>query len=170
MELFADPVNSATLTDRRSGEHPIRRSSTICALISTALRAGDYFALLAYHREGPRPRVRCRRLVAACETTGAWPRASGSDHVSCTPPDRRTRADPTAASSCRSPPTTARISSIPGYAASFGVVKAAQARGDFQVLAERKRRLLRLHLGANLDAGLATLDAAFDALFSGEAR
>jgi hypothetical protein len=37
-------------------------------------------------------------------------------------------------------------------------VKAAQARGDFQVLAERKRRALRVHLNANVDAALKTLE------------
>jgi len=37
------------------------------------------------------------------------------------------------------------------------VVKAAQARGDFAVLAERHRRLLRVHLGADVERGLATL-------------
>jgi hypothetical protein len=40
------------------------------------------------------------------------------------------------------------------------VVKAAQARGDFQVLAERGRRALRVHLGSDVDAGLAVLAAA----------
>jgi transaldolase / glucose-6-phosphate isomerase len=39
-------------------------------------------------------------------------------------------------------------------------VKAAQARGDFQVLAERGRRALRVHLASNLKAGLAALEAA----------
>jgi hypothetical protein len=54
---------------------------------------------------------------------------------------------------------------IPGRAYSFGVVKAAQARGDFDVLAERKRRLLRVHLGADVTAGLASLErAVLDAL------
>jgi transaldolase/glucose-6-phosphate isomerase len=43
----------------------------------------------------------------------------------------------------------------------FGVVKAAQARGDFQVLAERRRRALRVHWGKDLAAGLARLPAAF---------
>ena len=38
-----------------------------------------------------------------------------------------------------------------------GVVKAAQARGDFQVLVERERRVPRVHLGADVQAGLATL-------------
>ena len=37
---------------------------------------------------------------------------------------------------------------VPGARYSFGVVKAAQARGDFQVLVERGRRALRVHLGA----------------------
>jgi transaldolase/glucose-6-phosphate isomerase len=49
---------------------------------------------------------------------------------------------------------------IPGRNASFGVVEAAQARGDFRVLAERGRRVLRAHIGRDLDAGLAEIGAA----------
>jgi hypothetical protein len=49
---------------------------------------------------------------------------------------------------------------VPGQKYTFGVVKAAQARGDFQVLAERNRRVLRVHLGSDVRAGLATLSAA----------
>ena len=45
---------------------------------------------------------------------------------------------------------------VPGQKYTFGVVKAAQARGDFQVLAERGRRALRVHLGKDLASGLAT--------------
>jgi transaldolase/glucose-6-phosphate isomerase len=48
-------------------------------------------------------------------------------------------------------------SSVPGQKLTFGVVKAAQARGDFQVLAERQRRALRVHLGKDVAAGLETL-------------
>ena len=51
---------------------------------------------------------------------------------------------------------------VPGQAASFGVVKAAQARGDFDVLAERGRRALRVHIGGALDAGLEALADAVD--------
>jgi transaldolase/glucose-6-phosphate isomerase len=51
---------------------------------------------------------------------------------------------------------------VPGQKYTFGIVKAAQARGDFQVLAERGRRALRVHLGKDLKAGLATLQAAVD--------
>ena len=49
---------------------------------------------------------------------------------------------------------------VPGRRYSFGTVKAAQARGDFDVLAERGRRLLRIHLGADVAAGLAALGSA----------
>jgi transaldolase / glucose-6-phosphate isomerase len=49
---------------------------------------------------------------------------------------------------------------VPGQKYTFGVVKAAQARGDFQVLAERGRRALRVHLGKDLKSGLAALQAA----------
>ena len=49
---------------------------------------------------------------------------------------------------------------VPGQKYSFGVVKAAQARGDFEVLATRERRALRAHLGAAATAGLLTLQAA----------
>jgi transaldolase/glucose-6-phosphate isomerase len=49
---------------------------------------------------------------------------------------------------------------VPGQSYSFGVVKAAQARGDFEVLAERGRRALRVHLKGPLEAGLAALGRA----------
>jgi len=48
---------------------------------------------------------------------------------------------------------------VPGQKFTFGVVKAAQARGDFQVLADRKRRALRVHL-RDVESGLAALQAA----------
>jgi transaldolase/glucose-6-phosphate isomerase len=46
---------------------------------------------------------------------------------------------------------------VPGQKYTFGLVKAAQARGDLQVLAERERRALRVHLGADVLAGLKRL-------------
>jgi glucose-6-phosphate isomerase len=49
---------------------------------------------------------------------------------------------------------------VPGQKYTFGVVKAAQARGDFAVLAERGRRALRVHLSKNLKSALATLSKA----------
>ena len=46
---------------------------------------------------------------------------------------------------------------IPDQKYTFGVVKAAQARVDFQVLLDRERRALRVHLGTDVKAGLETL-------------
>jgi transaldolase/glucose-6-phosphate isomerase len=52
---------------------------------------------------------------------------------------------------------------VPGRRLTFGVVEAAQARGDLDVLAERGRRVLRLDLGADVEAGLARLAEAVEA-------
>ncbi len=52
---------------------------------------------------------------------------------------------------------------VPGEGYTFSVVKAAQARGDFGVLAERDRRALRVHLGPDVSAGLAALTKAISA-------
>ena len=50
--------------------------------------------------------------------------------------------------------------SIPGQSFSFGVLKAAQAMGDFQALSGRGRRSVRFHLGSDVEAGLARLVSA----------
>jgi len=46
---------------------------------------------------------------------------------------------------------------VPGQKYTFGVVKAAQARGDFQVLLDRGRRALRVHISGDLNSGLERL-------------
>jgi transaldolase/glucose-6-phosphate isomerase len=50
---------------------------------------------------------------------------------------------------------------VPGHSYSFGVVKAAQASGDLDVLVQRGRRALRVHLN-DVDAGLVELARAID--------
>jgi transaldolase / glucose-6-phosphate isomerase len=54
---------------------------------------------------------------------------------------------------------------VPGRAFTFGVVKAAQARGDFGVLEERGRRAVRVHLGPDVAAGLQALRAAVEGAY-----
>jgi transaldolase / glucose-6-phosphate isomerase len=49
---------------------------------------------------------------------------------------------------------------VPGQKYTFSVVKAAQARADFAVLAERGRRALRVHIRKNVKADLAKLTRA----------
>ncbi len=51
---------------------------------------------------------------------------------------------------------------VPGHAYSFGVVKEAQARGDFDALVARGRRALRVDLGADPIAGLRVLRDAVE--------
>jgi len=46
---------------------------------------------------------------------------------------------------------------VPGQKYTFGIVKAAQARGDFQVLAERGGAHCESIWGADLNSGLNTL-------------
>ena len=49
---------------------------------------------------------------------------------------------------------------VPGETYTFSTVKAAQARGDFGVLAERDRRAVRVHMGSDVEAGLVALPKA----------
>ena len=54
---------------------------------------------------------------------------------------------------------------IPGQKYTFGILKRFQAQGDFEVLAERKRRVLRVHLGPNVTAGLERLRETVESAF-----
>jgi transaldolase / glucose-6-phosphate isomerase len=49
---------------------------------------------------------------------------------------------------------------VPDQKYTFGVVKSAQARGDFQVLLDRGRRSLRVHISKDVENGLQTILAA----------
>lgn len=55
---------------------------------------------------------------------------------------------------------------IPGEKYTFGVLKQAQALGDFVALSNRDRRLLRAHLPANVEAGLKKLQEAINEAIS----
>jgi transaldolase/glucose-6-phosphate isomerase len=46
---------------------------------------------------------------------------------------------------------------VPGAQYTFGVLKAAQALGDYQALSSRGRRILRVHLGSAVEEGLRHL-------------
>jgi transaldolase/glucose-6-phosphate isomerase len=124
------------------------------------LGAGDYFALQAYLPMGARSsaalqrirhRVRDARGVAT--TLGFGPRflhSTGQAH----------KGGPNSGVFLQITADPARDLPVPGRGYTFGLVEAAQARGDYAVLAQRGRRVLRVHLGADLPAQLAALDAA----------
>jgi transaldolase / glucose-6-phosphate isomerase len=119
--------------------------------------AGDYVAMLAYlaHDDDNTERLqkvrldmRDRRHVATCLEFG--PRFLHST-------GQAYKGGPDSGVFLQITSDDAKDLPIPGLRASFGVVKAAQARGDFDVLAERGRRALRVHLKDDLDSGLAAL-------------
>ena len=124
------------------------------------VRAGDYVALLAYlardeanteRLQRLRLALRDRRRVATCLEFG--PRFLHST-------GQAYKGGPDSGVFLQITADDAQDLPIPGRRASFGVVKAAQARGDFEVLAERGRRALRVHLKGGVDVGLNELETA----------
>ena len=118
------------------------------------MRAGDYFAVLGYvemneaheaQLQKIRHAVRNVRRVATC--LGFGPRFLHST-------GQAYKGGPNSGVFLQITCENALDLPVPGQKYTFGVVKAAQARGDFQVLAERGRRALRVHLGADVEAGL----------------
>ncbi|HKW98236.1 MAG TPA: bifunctional transaldolase/phosoglucose isomerase [Bryobacteraceae bacterium] len=125
-----------------------------------SLGAGDYFALLAYIEMSQanedalgkmRIAVRDKKKVATC--LGFGPRFLHST-------GQAYKGGPNTGVFLQITCDDANDLPVPGQKYTFGVVKAAQARGDFEVLAERKRRALRVHLGPDVRRGLATLGDA----------
>jgi glucose-6-phosphate isomerase/transaldolase/glucose-6-phosphate isomerase len=127
------------------------------------IHPGDYFAALAYlpmfpeHEaaiQGLRHKVRDRKRVATC--LGFGPRflhSTGQDY----------KGGPNTGVFLEITADHAIDVAIPGQKLSFGVVIDAQAAGDLAVLESRGRRAVRVHLGADVAAGLKTLAAAVDA-------
>jgi len=156
IKLFADERNAkdlnATVKDRSL-------SGYVKAHLDR-LRPGDYFALLAYLEmndaneailRSARHAVRDRKRVATC--LGFGPRFLHST-------GQAYKGGPNTGVFLQITCDDAIDLPVPGQKYAFGIVKAAQARGDFEVLAERGRRALRVHLGADVDEGLAIFAAA----------
>ena len=124
--------------------------------------AGDYVALLAYIDRNPahtEALQRLRRLIRdkirAATCLGFGPRFLHST-------GQAYKGGPNSGVIIQVTCDDAADLAVPGQKYRFGIVKAAQARGDFDVLAERGRRLLRVHLPADVDAGLAALGRALE--------
>jgi transaldolase/glucose-6-phosphate isomerase len=122
-----------------------------------SLRPGDYFALLAYVEmkdeyrdllQRIRHLVRDRKQVATC--LGFGPRFLHST-------GQAYKGGPNTGVFLQVTCDDAVELPVPGRRYTFGVVKAAQALGDFAVIKERGRRALRVHLGADVHQGLAEL-------------
>ncbi|MGH9676485.1 MAG: bifunctional transaldolase/phosoglucose isomerase, partial [Candidatus Acidiferrum sp.] len=124
------------------------------------LGAGDYFGLLGYitmndaNEEalpGIRHAVRDKKKVATC--LGFGPRFLHST-------GQAYKGGPNSGVFLQITCDDAVDLPVPDQKYTFGVVKSAQARGDFAVLSERGRRALRVHLGKDVKGDLAKLAAA----------
>ncbi len=152
ISLYADPFNLAFFKDAGG-----TLLSALKAHFGRA-EAGDYAALLAYIDRSPahlaalqdlRRIIRDRTKCATC--LGFGPRflhSTGQAYKGG--PNRGLFLQITCAER--------EDLEVPGRGLSFGVVKAAQARGDLAVLGERGRRALRVHLEGDLERGLARLE------------
>jgi transaldolase/glucose-6-phosphate isomerase len=155
-DLYTDDSNAAAL--RKAGADGDLRSWLKAHL--TRSGEGDYVALLAYiEHDGAyidalqkmRLAVRDKKHVATCAEFG--PRFLHST-------GQAYKGGPDSGVFLQITADDVEDLPVPGQKASFGVIKAAQARGDFDVLTERGRRALRVHLKGGLGLALAELDAA----------
>jgi transaldolase/glucose-6-phosphate isomerase len=154
--LYADPENAAALKPQATSLASVLKAHL------ARVHAGDYVALLAYIERNPphaealqrlRRMIRDRTRAATC--LGFGPRFLHST-------GQAYKGGPNSGVILQITAEGAEDLPVPGQRYSFGVVKAAQARGDFDVLAERGRRLLRVHLPANVEDGLKILAAAIE--------
>ena len=159
ISLFTDAANAAALEADAGVE-------TLDAWVGAHFRrarTGDYIGLLAYLDRQPehtavlqRVRKKLRDHLKVATVLGFGPRflhSTGQAYKGG--PNSGVFLQITASK----PPEDL---AIPGRKATFGVIEAAEARGDFEVLAERGRRVLRVDLGADVEGGLARLADAIE--------
>ena len=164
-EPFFTADGIALYTDSANAEVLKRPATTLPAILKAHLaraQAGDYVALLAYIERNPahsealsRLRRMIRDRIRAATCVGFGPRFLHST-------GQAYKGGPNSGVILQITADDAEDLPVPGQRYTFGVVKAAQARGDFDVLAERGRRLLRVHLIQDVEAGLKTLTKAIE--------
>lgn len=141
----------------------LRGATTIGAALAAHLarvKSGDYAALTAYvertdasHKTIQEIRLGIRDKKKVATTVGYGPRflhSTGQLHKGG--PDSGVFIQITADDLEDLP--------IPGERYTFGILKAAQALGDFLSLNKRNRRAIRIHLGADVQTGLDCLQEA----------
>ena len=157
VQIFTDPANASALKTAAGDDQSL--AGYLKAHLNR-LGAGDYFAVLGYiemndaHEESLqsiRHSVRDTKRVATC--LGFGPRFLHST-------GQAYKGGPNSGVFLQITCDDAIDLPVPGQTFTFGVVKSAQARGDFEVLAERGRRALRVHIGPDISQGLGTLAAA----------
>ena len=151
LSFFADPKNASALG---TGD-----SHSILSKHLARAGAGDYVGILAYIErdrhtrtwiEQVREAIRDRKHVAtAAEFGPRFLHSTGQAY----------KGGPNSGVFLQITADDAHDLPVPDAKYTFGVVKAAQARGDFDVLSERGRRALRVHIKGDLKSGLDSLAA-----------
>jgi transaldolase / glucose-6-phosphate isomerase len=148
IKLFTDEKNAKALGKHKSLHDYLKAHLD-------RIGAGDYFALLAYIEMNQaneealqkiRLKVRDEKKVATC--LGFGPRFLHST-------GQAYKGGPNSGVFLQITCDVTTDLAVPGQTYTFGTVKAAQARGDFEVLAARSRRALRIHLPADVLNALA---------------
>ena len=152
VKLFADEKNASALTG----------ASLVEVLRSHFKRAGagDYVGLLAYveRNEAHIAQLQKLRLLVRDRTKLATAAEFGPRFLHST--GQAYKGGPNSGVFLQITADDRADLAVPGEGYTFSLVKAAQARGDFGVLAERGRRALRVHLGSDVSAGFETLTRA----------
>jgi transaldolase/glucose-6-phosphate isomerase len=160
LRVFTDSANQQALRVLAVGDASVIE---LLAAHLARIQPGDYFALLAYLDRNDanrvildRIRARVRDRFQVATTLGFGPRflhSTGQLHkggpntgvfLQITADDRADLA-------------------IPDEKYSLGQLARFQALGDFEILCDRGRRAVRVHLGPEVTAGLAELERAIDA-------
>jgi transaldolase / glucose-6-phosphate isomerase len=153
IKLYADPKNTAAL----KGKSPL---AEVLKAHLGRISAGDYFAVLGYitMNDADQKALQAIRLAVRDKKKVATVLGFGPRFLHST--GQAYKGGPNSGVFLQITCDDAVDLPVPGQKYTFGTVKAAQARGDFAVLAERGRRALRVHLGKDVAAGLATLAKA----------
>jgi transaldolase / glucose-6-phosphate isomerase len=153
IKLFADEKNTAVLKGKPS-------LTEILKAHLGRISAGDYFGVLGYitMNDADEKALQAIRLAVRDKKKVATVLGFGPRFLHST--GQAYKGGPNSGVFLQITCDDAVDLQVPGQKYTFGTVKAAQARGDFAVLAERGRRALRVHLGKDLAAGLATLSKA----------
>lgn len=162
IKLFADEANTKEIESKAGANASL--SATLKAHLSR-VKDGDYVALLGYinmteahetELQTARLAIRDAKKVATC--LGFGPRFLHST-------GQAYKGGPNSGVFLQVTADDTEELPVPQQKYTFGIVKAAQARGDLKVLNDRGRRALRIHLGKDVAKGLKTLTAAIkDAL------
>jgi hypothetical protein len=143
IKLFTDERNLTQLDEFVGGEKSLKK---YLAAHLAHLQETDYFALLAYiemNREHEELLQSVRAKVLESKLTGNLSRLRTA--LSASRPDKAYKGGSNAGVFLQITSDNAEDLQVPEQKFTFGVVVAAQARGDFQVLLDRERRALRVH-------------------------